>query len=201
MALARRDLRGVEVLDEAGGGDEHGWAPKSAVILPQIIQIRSFEANTFLVPTQAPAKPPFLAPLSANLVALRAKGNWSIGALAEQARVNGRMIRLVEQGQVNVSLNTVDKLARALGVSTGSLVGLRPLARQDGDALIEEVLARNLISARKALTLTQDKLGQQSGVSMYVIAHIERQARNPSLQTLAKLAAALDVSLEVLLSS
>lgn len=37
--------------------------------------------------------------------------------------------------------------------------------------------------------------------SMYVIAHIERQARNPSLHTLAKLAVALHLSLEELLSA
>jgi transcriptional regulator with XRE-family HTH domain len=48
--------------------------------------------------------------------------------------------------------------------------------------------------------LSQDGLAQQSGVSRAVIAHIERQARNPSLHTLARLAAALDVSIEVLLS-
>jgi transcriptional regulator with XRE-family HTH domain len=200
VALAWGDLGGVKVLDEAGGGDEHGWAPEAAAILPQSTRYKAFEANTFLVSALAPDTPPFLAPLAANLIALRAKGNWSIAALAEQARVNSRMIRLVEQGQVNVSLNTVDKLARALGVTTGSLVGVKPVARQEGDALIEEVLARNLVSARKGLKLTQDTLGQRSGVSMFVIAHIERQARNPSLHTLARLAGALDLSLEALLS-
>lgn len=148
----------------------------------------------------APDTPPYLAPLAANLIALRAKGNWSIAALAEHARVNSRMIRLMEQGQVNASLDTVDKLARALGVTTSSLFGSKPMARQEGDALIKEVLSHNLVAARKALTLTQDSLGQRSGVSMYVIAHIERQARNPSLHTLAKLAKALDMSIEALLS-
>lgn len=48
--------------------------------------------------------------------------------------------------------------------------------------------------------LTQEKLAEQSGVSRAVIAHIERQARNPSLLTLAKLAASLDLSLEALLT-
>ena len=160
----------------------------------------AFDANTLSVTSTTSDTPPFLAPLAANLMALRAKGNWNIAELAEQSRVNSRMIRLVEAGQVNASLNTVDRLARALGVTTGSLVGAKPVARPEGDAPIEEVLARNLVSARKALLLTQDKLGQRSGVSMYVIAHIERQARNPSLQTLARLAASLDVSMEALLS-
>ncbi len=66
--------------------------------------------------------------------------------------------------------------------------------------MIEEVVAQNLVSARQALKLTQETLGQQSGVSMYVIAHIERQARNPSLQTLARLAVPLHLTLEELLS-
>lgn len=106
----------------------------------------------------------------------------------------------MEQGLVNVSLKTVDKLARALGVTAGSLVGGRPAARQEGDALIEEVVATNLVSTRKRLNLTQEKLSQRSGVDLSIIGHIERQARNPSLLTLAKLAASLDLSLEALLS-
>ncbi|AOS81740.1 Helix-turn-helix domain-containing protein [Hydrogenophaga intermedia] len=110
------------------------------------------------------------------------------------------MIQLLEEGLVNASLKTVDKLARALGVTAGSLMGRRPVARQEGEALIEEVVARNLVSTRKRLKLTQQNLSQQSGVNISVIAHIERQARNPSLLTLAKLAASLDLSLEALLT-
>jgi DNA-binding XRE family transcriptional regulator len=110
------------------------------------------------------------------------------------------MIQLMGKARVNASLKAVDKLARALGVTTGSLLGQTPVARQEGGALIEAALARNLISARKTQQLTQDKLAQQSGVNRAVIAHIERQARNPSLLTLARLAASLDLSLEALLT-
>jgi transcriptional regulator with XRE-family HTH domain len=53
---------------------------------------------------------------------------------------------------------------------------------------------------RKRQQLTQDKLAQQSGFNRAVIAHIERQARNPSLLSLARLAASLDLSLEALLT-
>jgi DNA-binding XRE family transcriptional regulator len=62
------------------------------------------------------------------------------------------------------------------------------------------VLALNLISARRNRSLTQESLGQQSGVSMYVVAHIERQAHNPSLLTLAKLCVPLRCTMEALLS-
>lgn len=110
------------------------------------------------------------------------------------------MIQLLEAGRVNASLNAVDKLARALGVTTGSLVGMKPVAREDGASPIEEVLASKLVAARKRSAMTQDKLAQQSGINRAVIARIERQARNPSLLTLAKLADALDLSLEALLT-
>ena len=87
-----------------------------------------------------------------------------------------------------------------MDVKTGSLLGHRPVARDETDGLIDEVLAQNLIAARKRLMLTQDAISQQSGVSRALIANIKRQARNPSLQTLAKLAASLELSLETLLS-
>ncbi|NIU62958.1 MAG: helix-turn-helix domain-containing protein, partial [Pseudomonas stutzeri] len=76
-----------------------------------------------------------------------------------------------------------------------SLFGKRPVPRQAHDESIEEVLALNLISARREREMTQEALGRRSGVSMYVIAHIERQARNPSLQTLAKLCVPLQCTL------
>lgn len=97
-------------------------------------------------------------------------------------------------------MNALDKLARALGVNTGSLVGRKPVARQDGDALIGAVLALDLVAARKAKQLTQESLSEPSGVGRAVIAHIERQTRNPSLLTLVKLAASLGLSLEALLT-
>ena len=66
--------------------------------------------------------------------------------------------------------------------------------------MIQGVLARNLVAARKDLKLTQETLSQRSGVDASVIANIERQARNPSLLTLARLADALNLSLEALLT-
>jgi transcriptional regulator with XRE-family HTH domain len=138
--------------------------------------------------------------LVANVVALRSKGNWSTRALAEQAHVSRSSVVSLESGHTKLSLSIVDNLARALGVKTGSLFGKRPVAREGGDALIGVVLAQNLVSARKKLGLTQDKLSHESGVNRAVIANIERQARNPSLPTLMRLAIALDSSLEALLS-
>lgn len=138
--------------------------------------------------------------LVANVVALRAKENWSTRALAEQAHVSRSTVVGLESGHVNLSLSIVDNLARVLDVKTGSLFGRRPVVRDEADGLIDVVLARNLVAARKRQMLTQDQLSQQSGVNRSLIANIERQARNPSLPTLAKLASALDLSIEALLT-
>lgn len=138
--------------------------------------------------------------LVANVVALRVKGNWSTRALAEQAHVSRSSVVGLESGHTKLSLSIVDNLARVLGVKTGSLFGKRPVVRDEADDLIEVVLAQNLVSARKRLMLTQEKLSQQSGVNRTLIANIERRARNPLLPTLAKLATVLDLSLEALLT-
>ena len=138
--------------------------------------------------------------LARNLTALRAEGEWSMRALTDRAHISERTLQYVEKARMIPSLSTVEKLAQALGVETGSLLGKRPVPRRSPEVFIEAIVARNLVSARKRLRLTQEQLSERSGVSRTMIAHIEREARNPSLQTLARLAASLDLSIEALLS-
>lgn len=110
-------------------------------------------------------------------------------------------VQRVESGEFEtVSLHTVDRLARGLGVRTGSLLGRKPVARRGTERLVEEVLAENLVLARTRRDWTQEMLAANSGVSRFVIARIESQARRPDLQTLEKLAAALGLTLERLLA-
>lgn len=56
VRLARGDLRRVEVLDEAGGGDEHGWAPKNSNTknVPLSSNPTVFGANLFWCLNQPP---------------------------------------------------------------------------------------------------------------------------------------------------
>jgi len=107
-------------------------------------------------------------------------------ALTDRAHVSERTLQYLEKAEMIPALSTVEKLAQALGVETGSLLGQRPVPRRSPEMFIEAIVARNLIAARKRLTLTQEQLAHQSGVSRTMIAHIEREARNPSLQTSAQ---------------
>jgi len=152
------------------------------------------------VPNQPTPTPGPFDLLAANVVALRAKGSWSTRALAREAHVSRNSVLDLEHGHIHLSLHILDKLARALDVKTGSLLGKRPVARGEDEGLIEAVLSLNLVAARQRLMLTQEQLSLRSGVNRSLIANIERQARNPSLHTLARLADALDLSLEALLS-
>lgn len=99
----------------------------------------------------------------------------------------------------SLSLDKLDVLARGLGVRTASLLGERPVPRQDEEPLTRTTLAANLVRARKQRDWSQEVFSAHSRVSRAIIAHIEREARNPDLMTLIRLAAALEATVEQLI--
>lgn len=109
-------------------------------------------------------------------------------------------IRVLEADQPRTpALKTIDKIASALNVETWSLLGPAVFLRMDSGDPIEHVLAGNLVRERELRQWTQEKLSQISGVGREHIAHIERGQLNPTLDTLVRLAAGLDTSVETLL--
>lgn len=68
----------------------------------------------------------FLARLGNQVRTRRRASGVTVAALAERSGVSKRSIMLIEQGNANPNLVTVDKLARALGVD---FVGSRPPCR------------------------------------------------------------------------
>lgn len=63
-----------------------------------------------------------------------------------------------------------------------------------------ELLAANVRRLRAANGWTQDALSHESGLDRSFIAHVEREARNPSLDSIEKLAAAFSVQIGELFS-
>jgi len=59
---------------------------------------------------------------------------------------------------------------------------------------IQRILGNNLKSYRTQLRLTQKELAQLSGVNRSHLAGIESGILNPSIKTIAKLAAALNIT-------
>ncbi len=68
------------------------------------------------------ARPDVLVHVAANVRRLRTAAGLSQAALAEAAGVSRRMLVNIEKGDVNVSLNTLDRLAEVLGVVFYALV-------------------------------------------------------------------------------
>src|SRR3569623_2988306 len=62
-----------------------------------------------------------------------------------------------------------------------------------------EALPQNLKSLREMRGLTQAQLGARAGLAAAVISHFETGQRAPSIESLARLADALEVSADVLL--
>ena len=60
-------------------------------------------------------------------------------------------------------------------------------------ASAREVLALNIIRLRGKRGLTQEALAFEAGLHRTFIAHVERQARNISLDNIERIAKALDV--------
>lgn len=136
-----------------------------------------------------------------NLQTLRDRVNWSTRALAEHSKLGRRTVQRMEQGEFGtVTLETLDRLARGLGVRPGSLVGTRPIARRASDRIVEDVLADNLLRLRSRKGWTQEALAERASVSRPMIARIETKATKPDLRTLQRLAETLGVTLEKLLT-
>ena len=62
-----------------------------------------------------------------------------------------------------------------------------------------EALPANLKSLREMRGLTQAQLGTRAGLAAAVVSHFETGQRAPSIESLARLADALEVSADVLL--
>jgi transcriptional regulator with XRE-family HTH domain len=65
---------------------------------------------------------------------------------------------------------------------------------------IYRVLALRLREERRRAGLSLERLGEKAGVTGAFIAHIEAERKRPTLETLAKLAWALDLPVSELLS-
>lgn len=64
---------------------------------------------------------------------------------------------------------------------------------------VQTALSANLLALREMRSLTQAEVGKRAGIAAASISHFETGQRAPSLESLVKLADALEVSVDVLL--
>lgn len=138
--------------------------------------------------------------LAENVVTLRTSQGLSTRVLATQCHLARRTVQDIEAGQSgSPSLTVLDEIAKVLGVSTASLLSTEPFPRSATYVDVHHALAVNVRLVRAWLAWSQEELSQHSGVSRSMISHIERGERNPLLDTLVRLAVAMNTSVERLL--
>lgn len=149
-------------------------------------------------PTTSASKP--LSVLAANVRFLRAEANWSTREFAHHAGLSLATLYGIEHGkQKTVRLSTIDNLAKAFGLHVSVLLtpGCEPRRPWvDEDSLRRAAAA--LVALRTALGWTQEELAKAAEVSRDILAKIERQSRNPTLEVLHRLSAALGAELHEL---
>jgi len=122
-------------------------------------------------------------------------------ALARASTVSRPSITSIERGQSNPRLETLDQLARALGVDVLELItpAVSNRVAADGRTSLERI-ARNVNRLRAARGISQESLSEQSGHFRTYVGNLERQAVNPSLADIETVASVLEVEIEVLLA-
>lgn len=115
---------------------------------------------------------------------LREQKGITVTELARATGLSPAHISEIERGRTAPSVRTLEKLARALGVSPGVLV------RSVGANGVGEKLRR----LRERLGLTQKEVAEKAGVSYGLIGQIESGRTQSSVTTLSLLAEALGVS-------
>ena len=77
----------------------------------------------------------------------------------------------------------------------------RSKALEAGAQMLSGQLGKTVQRLRKAYNLSLSELAEQSGVAKSIISQIERNETNPTLATIWRLSQALDISIDLVLSS
>jgi transcriptional regulator with XRE-family HTH domain len=63
-----------------------------------------------------------MSPIALRIRELRTRKGWSQAELARRAGVNSSVVNRAERGETDVTMSTLEKLAKALGVSPRNLI-------------------------------------------------------------------------------
>ena len=63
-----------------------------------------------------------MSPIALRIRELRERKDWSQAELARRAGVNSSVVNRAERGETDITMSTLEKLAKALGVSPRSLI-------------------------------------------------------------------------------
>lgn len=114
----------------------------------------------------------------------RLRKGWNLTETGKKAGISPAYLSQIERGQVNPSIAVLKRLTQVLEVS------LPVVANQTSPS----ELGQRIKKMRSSLGLTQQELAGQAGISISLVIQIEEGKSGPSLETLERIAIALDIS-------
>lgn len=123
---------------------------------------------------------------------LREERGYSLQDLAQKAAVSISYLSEIERGTKRPSLKTLDKISRALNYPREQLV--------EAGSERGIVLGEKLRILRENAAMSLSSLSEAAGISVSYLSEIERGNVYPAIDTLKRIAAALDVPLSSLIN-
>ena len=115
----------------------------------------------------------------------RISANMTQAELAEKLGVSYQNIGQLESGKRKPKLETIQKIADALGVSVAYLSGI------ENDTSLTSYLIKD---ARDLAGMTTEDLAQKSGIPVSLLEDYERGAKKPGIEELTKISHSIGVS-------
>lgn len=137
---------------------------------------------------------PIAGGIGANIKELRVKANLTQKELFIKTGVSVSYIQQIEKGvKANPSLDVLNKIATALDVSINDLIPSKSIHDSHDKVCSVDTLKVDLKKNREEADISQRELARRINMSGQMISKIERGETTPSLDTLNKIASALDV--------
>jgi transcriptional regulator with XRE-family HTH domain len=139
--------------------------------------------------------------LAENMKRSRAESAMSLHAVADSAAVERKYLRHLESAKLNPSLKTLERVARALGVSVVSLIG--PAGPSTSPSLFSAntLVALNVKRLRRERRWSAADAGERICMKAKYLSFVETGKGNLTLQTLCTIAAGFGVDVVELLST
>lgn len=139
-------------------------------------------------------KNPLHFALPKRLKKARKEARLSLARLGEKAGLSGPAVGNIERGDSVPGIDTIEHLARALGLSPCFLACGMVCPFKEMDTPMHLGLPARLKSLREARGYSRNALGNESGTADMTIEHIEEGENVPRVDTVEKLAKVLKVS-------
>lgn len=139
------------------------------------------------------------AQLGRGIRNLRKQKGWNQGQLASEVGVNRATVSLLESGKANVSINLVERIANSFDTTMAGIIAAGRDTFKKSDKNLALTIGKNVESRRLYLGLSRAEAAERVGLLPQYFSTTENGRRLPTLRSLLRLAASIEVNPSILL--